>query len=65
MIGSSLKHNFQGSTAWLITSNKESLKKVALKPAEKHILFNGALECTLLKYEMYHGSKKINAVNQV
>jgi len=58
MIGSTLKHNFPGTTAWLITSNKDSLKKVGLKPAEKHILFNGALECLLLKYEMYSGTKK-------
>jgi len=58
MIGSTLKHSFHGSTAWLITSNKESLKYVGLKPKEKHILFNGALECILLKYEMYQGSRK-------
>jgi putative N6-adenine-specific DNA methylase len=58
MIGTTLKHNFPGITAWLITSNKESLKKVGLKPKEKHTLFNGALECILLKYEMYPGSRK-------
>src|SRR5450759_4027076 len=58
MIGTTLKHNFPGTTAWLITSNKESLKKVGLKPKEKHTLFNGALECILLKYEMYQGTKK-------
>jgi putative N6-adenine-specific DNA methylase len=57
MIGTTLKHNFPGITAWLITSNKESLKNVGLKPKEKHTLFNGALECILLKYEMYKGSK--------
>ena len=58
MIGTTLKHNFPGNTAWLITSNKESLKHVGLKPKEKHTLFNGALECILLKYEMYQGTKK-------
>lgn len=58
MIGTTLKHNFPGNTAWLITSNKESLKHIGLKPKEKHILFNGALECVLLKYEMYQGTKK-------
>jgi putative N6-adenine-specific DNA methylase len=58
MIGTTLKHNFSGSTAWLITSNKESLKNIGLKPREKHTLFNGALECILLKYEMYPGTKK-------
>ena len=58
MIGTTLKHNFPGNIAWLITSNKESLKHIGLKPKEKHILFNGALECVLLKYEMYQGTKK-------
>ncbi|MGC1391881.1 MAG: class I SAM-dependent RNA methyltransferase [Bacteroidales bacterium] len=58
MIGTTLKHNFPGTTVWLITSNRESLKYVGLKPKEKHILFNGALECILLKYEMYQGTKK-------
>lgn len=58
MIGTTLKHNFPGTIAWLITSNKESLKKVGLKPREKYTLFNGALECTLLKYEMYQGTRK-------
>jgi len=58
MIGSTLKHSFSGTTAWIITSNKESLKHVGLKPSEKHTLFNGALECLLLKYELYQGSRK-------
>ena len=59
MIGTTLKHNFPGTTAWLITSNKESLKHIGLKPKEKHTLFNGALECSLLKYEMYQGTRKM------
>ncbi len=48
MIGTTLKHNFPGNTAWLITSNKESLKHIGLKPKEKHILFNGALNVCCL-----------------
>jgi putative N6-adenine-specific DNA methylase len=58
MIGSSLKHNFPGHTAWIISSNKESLKHIGLKPKEKHLLYNGALECLFLKYELYSGSRK-------
>ena len=58
MIGTTLKHNFPDTTSWLITSNKESLKMVGLKPKEKRTLFNGALECVLLKYEMYKGTRK-------
>lgn len=56
-IGSTLKHSFPGTTALLITSNKESLKHVGLKPDRKYTLFNGALECILIKYEMYSGTK--------
>ena len=62
MIGSTLKHNFTGCAAWLITPNRESLKHVGLKPKEKHVLFNGALECTLLKYELYQGTKKTDNI---
>jgi putative N6-adenine-specific DNA methylase len=62
MIGSTLKHNFTGCAAWLITPNRESLKHVGLKPKEKHVLFNGALECTLLKYELYQGTRKTDNI---
>jgi putative N6-adenine-specific DNA methylase len=61
MIGSTLKHGFPGTTAWLITSNKESVRHIGLKPKGKYTLFNGALECQLLKYEMYKGTKRSQA----
>jgi putative N6-adenine-specific DNA methylase len=58
MIGSSLKHNFPGYQAWLITSDKEALKQIGLKPSMKIPMFNGSLECLLVKYELYQGTKK-------
>ncbi len=58
MIGTTLKHKFHGNTAWLISSNRESLKNIGLRPAKKYTLFNGPLECLLLKYELYEGSRK-------
>jgi putative N6-adenine-specific DNA methylase len=58
MIGTALKHNFAGYTAWIISSNRESLKHIGLKPKKKHVLYNGALECSFNKYELYQGSKK-------
>jgi putative N6-adenine-specific DNA methylase len=58
MIGTTLKHNFHGTTAWLITSSKETVKYIGLRSEEKHTLYNGALECILLKYEMYQGTRK-------
>lgn len=59
-IGSTLKHAFPGSTAWMITPNREAVKNVGLKPEEKHTLFNGPLECSLLRYELYQGSRKVS-----
>jgi putative N6-adenine-specific DNA methylase len=58
MIGTTLKHKFPGNTAWLISSNRESLKNVGLKPTGKYTLFNGPLECLLLKYELFEGTRK-------
>jgi putative N6-adenine-specific DNA methylase len=58
MIGSTMKHNFEGFTAWLISSNRESVKFIGLKPSKKYTLYNGALECLFAKYELYGGSRK-------
>jgi putative N6-adenine-specific DNA methylase len=34
------------------------MKCIGLHPSKKMSLFNASLECKLLKYEMYSGSKK-------
>ena len=57
-IGSTLKHGYPGTQAWMITSNLEALKYVGLRPSRKIKLFNGKLEARFVKYEMYEGSKK-------
>ncbi|MBR3828072.1 MAG: RNA methyltransferase [Bacteroidales bacterium] len=43
---------------WLITSYFEAMKHIGLHPSKKIQLFNGALDCRLLKFELYSGSKK-------
>jgi putative N6-adenine-specific DNA methylase len=57
-IGDKLKQDFGGWNCWLITSNMGAIKHIGLHPSKKITLFNAALECKLLKYEMYIGSKK-------
>jgi putative N6-adenine-specific DNA methylase len=57
-IGNNLKGKFSGWDAWIISSNLEALKLVGLKPEEKLILFNGALECRYQRFSVYEGSKK-------
>lgn len=56
LIGSTLKHSYPGHKAWIITPGKEFLNNIGLKPAVKHRLFNGSIECILAGYEMYPGS---------
>ncbi|QCX00554.1 class I SAM-dependent RNA methyltransferase [Aggregatimonas sangjinii] len=57
-IGDTLKQGYPGTNAWLITSNREALKFVGLRPSRKIKVFNSHLESRLVKYEMYEGSKK-------
>ncbi len=58
--GDTLKTQYSGWNAWIISSNEEALKNVGLKPSQKIKLFNGSLECKFMKYEMYQGTKKIH-----
>ena len=57
-IGDTLKKQYSNTSAWIISSDNEEVKKIGLKPSKKIKLYNGALECKLLKYEIYQGSKK-------
>jgi putative N6-adenine-specific DNA methylase len=57
-IGTTLKHRFPGSDAWILSSSKKALGRVGLKPASKRILFNGALECSYVNYRTFKGNWK-------
>ena len=43
---------------WLITSDFDAMKHIGLRPSRKIALLNGQLDCRLLKFELYEGSKK-------
>lgn len=62
-IGDKLKKDFGGWTCWIISSNMEAIKSIGLHPSKKMTLFNASLECKLLKYEVYSGSKKASKQN--
>lgn len=57
-IGDRLKQQWAGWDAWLISSNREALKNVGLRSGRKITLFNGALECSFQKFELYEGTKR-------
>ncbi|MBK7335169.1 MAG: hypothetical protein IPJ00_02960 [Saprospirales bacterium] len=58
MIGSSLKHRFPGYQAWVLTGNEKGMHAIGLRPSRRIALFNGAIPCKFLKFELYDGSKK-------
>ena len=57
-IGTALKHQFNGATAWIISSNEEALKCVGLRPAKRIRLMNGELECLFNQYVLFSGDRK-------
>ncbi len=57
-IGDTLKRDFAGFTAWMITSSREGLKHVGLRPSQKIPMINGSLESWLVRYDLYEGSRK-------
>src|SRR6185369_12587785 len=52
-IGDVMKKRCTGYTAYLFTGNLELAKSVGLKASRRIVLFNGPIECRLLKYELY------------
>jgi putative N6-adenine-specific DNA methylase len=57
MIGDTMKRKFAGYTAWLISSDLESVKFIGLRPSRKIPIFNGPLECRFLKFDLFAGKK--------
>ena len=64
-IGSTLKHKYPGTHAWMISSNLEALKHIGLRPSRKIKLFNAKLEARFQKYEMYAGTKKTHKIQVI
>ncbi|MBN1416454.1 MAG: methyltransferase [Bacteroidales bacterium] len=57
-IGNTLKNNFQGFNAWILSSNPDAFKHIGLHPDKRITLFNGQLECKFNHYGLYPGSRK-------
>ncbi len=57
-IGDRFKKNYAGYKAWIFTGSPEGAKAIGLRSNRKIKLFNGPIECRLLGYELFEGSKK-------
>lgn len=61
LMGDTFKRLYgENCEVWLISSDFDAIKHIGLKPSKKIPLLNGSLDCRLLKFELYEGSKKGN-----
>jgi putative N6-adenine-specific DNA methylase len=56
-IGDFMKKKCQGYRGYIFTGNPDLAKKIGLKASRRFEFFNGKLDCRLLQYELYDGSK--------
>jgi putative N6-adenine-specific DNA methylase len=52
-IGDIMKKRCRGWTGYVLTGNLDLAKYIGLKASRRFVLFNGPIECRLLKYELY------------
>lgn len=57
-MGDFMKQNCPGYRGYVFTGNPELAKKIGLRASRRIEFYNGKLDCRLLQYELYKGSKK-------
>ncbi len=57
-IGDFFKKRCQGYKGYIFTGNLDLAKKVGLRTKRKILFFNSNIECRLLEYDLYEGTRK-------
>ncbi len=52
-LGDTLKNSFAGYSAYVLSGNPRLASCIGLKPSRRIVLYNGPIECRLLRYELY------------
>ncbi|MEO6583608.1 MAG: THUMP domain-containing protein [Ferruginibacter sp.] len=58
-IGDFLKQQCKGYTGYIFTGNLDLAKKIGLKAARRIEFFTSKIDCRLLEYELYAGTRKV------
>ena len=64
-MGDFFKKKCQGYRGYIFTGNFPLAKKVGLRTKRKLPFYNGEIECRLLEYELYEGSKKSTEIPKI
>ncbi len=57
-MGDTLKQNWEGSEAWIISANLEAMKHFGLRATKRFTLNHGGDQAKLFNFQVYAGSKK-------
>lgn len=57
-IGDFLKKDCKGYTGYIFTGNPDLAKKIGLKATRKLEFYNGKLDCRMMEYELYDGTRR-------
>jgi 23S rRNA G2445 N2-methylase RlmL len=57
-IGDFLKQSCKGYTGYIFTGNPDLAKKIGLKASRKLEFYNGKLDCRMMEYELYDGTRR-------
>lgn len=57
-IGDFMKQSCKGYRGYVFTGNSELAKKVGLRASRRFEFFSGKLDCRLLQYQLYEGTKE-------
>ncbi|CAN5793774.1 THUMP domain-containing protein [soil metagenome] len=58
-MGDFFKQKCKGYTGYIFTGNLELAKKIGLKPKRRIEFYNSKIDCRLIEYELYAGTKTI------
>ena len=61
-IGDFMKKKCKGYMGYVFTGNMELAKKIGLKPKRRIEFYTSKIDCRLLEYELYAGTKRIDKV---
>jgi 23S rRNA G2445 N2-methylase RlmL len=62
LMGDFMKKKCKGYTGYIFTGNLELAKKIGLKPKRRIEFFTSKIDCRLLEYELYAGSREVKKV---
>lgn len=57
-LGDFMKQHCKGYRGYVFTGNPDLAKQIGLRASRRFEFFNGKLDCRLLQYELYEGSKE-------